>query len=93
MPPRKSITIKFIWQFLTGQKKLLKQTELACLMIPPKMKNFSIKFLRSQKRDDQNFVSYFPDYYLNTTPERDYFFTVSLLGIDDHKPKRLFSCD
>lgn len=82
LPPTKSITMKFVFQFLTGQKKLLKEADTVCLLIPPKMKNFSVKFLWDNKKADLNFCSYFPDYYLNSSPDRNYFFKEISLDTD-----------
>ena len=63
-------------QFLSSQKGMLKRNELVSHLIPPRMRDFSIEFFWNEKKNDQNFFAFFPDYYKTSVPDREFFYNV-----------------
>ena len=61
---------------LTGQKKLLKNSEIKIAHNVPRIRELKMNFIWDQIGNDDNFFAYMPTMDKNTLPPRNYFFKV-----------------
>jgi len=76
LPPKKCITWPYIVQVLTGEKKLLKGDKLVLNRTLPRIKELSMKEVWPKFQNDQELISYFPDFEDGRNPPRLYFFQI-----------------
>ena len=76
MPPKRYITWPFIKQVLEGKKKLLKQSHIRINIIPPKIRDLTVKKIWNYLKNDLDLLAYFPDQCLELEPPREFFFSI-----------------
>ena len=76
LPPKRYITWPYIAQVLKGEKLLIKQNQVKINIIPPKIKDLTVKNIWNMLREDLDLLRYFPDSCIEDEPPRAYFFSV-----------------
>lgn len=76
MPPKRYISWPFIAQVLNEDKLLLKQSQVRINVIPPKVKDLTIKAIWNSMQQDDDFLRFFPDPCIDKEPPRGYFFSI-----------------
>ena len=55
---------------------MIKQPHIRINIVPPKIKQLTVKEVWTTMREDGEFTRYFPDHCFNSDPPRNYFFSV-----------------
>ena len=78
LPPKYLISWEYVKKILTGEKKLLKQSQIEVFINLPKARGFNIINIFREMEDDEEFNRYFPDLKKSSSIPREYFLTVGL---------------
>lgn len=92
LPPRRCLSWGYISQVLSGQKRLLKVSDVGRPVEIPKAKGILIRKLFEECRGVENFGDYFPDGAERRSIPRSYFYTVDLEGHEESPPPSLRDC-
>lgn len=76
LPPKRFITWPYIIQVLKGEKILLKQADIRINVVPPKIKQLTVKELWGVLKTDYELLKYFPNLCAGMDPPRNYFFAI-----------------
>lgn len=76
LPPKRFITWPFIRQVLEGSKKLIKQRDVRINIIPPKIRDLTVKSIWAFLKNDPELMKFFPDACVETDPPREFFFSI-----------------
>ena len=76
LPPKRSLTWRFVAQVLSGQKRLLKVSEVGYPIEMPKFKGQHVDNIWQQFKDTNQLHSYLPDVTGNAPIPRTYFYNV-----------------
>ena len=76
VPPFKQVNKDFLKSVFAEEKRLLKKQAVKYIQVP-KYDELSVKQLWSSFKDDEEFISYFPDKFAEDKfPSREFFFNV-----------------
>ena len=76
LPPKSELSFPYIFDILSGRKKLLKYEQISIFVPPPRIKQLWVKTLWAELRNDIEFCRYFSNRAMTNQPNRRYFFTV-----------------
>jgi hypothetical protein len=76
LPPKRFISWPYIIDILEGRKHLVQQNAVKVSIVPPKVKDLTIKKLWTEIKGDSEITKYFPQQCVDNDPPRDYFFAI-----------------
>lgn len=87
LPPKHVLTWRFVSQVLTGEKKLLKNSDVGRSIDIPKMRGIRVNQLFESLKSVNEFHSFFPDMAKTDSIPRNYFFDVKSSDNANCRPK------